>query len=194
MPAATGFRFPLAKPWAGPNDARRQRPAIPTDQTLGRMGRFHRHSTLQMPPHLWLGLAGLLLAAVLIGLDSDGLLLVGGLAALLLALLSGSAPLLPLAGQLLIFAALVGVAYGLVRRWSMDRGERAIPPAAGAELAEVIAAFDKRGEGRVRWQGQSWAARNLEPARPLARGSTVLVMGREGTRLQVLPHGDAPCS
>jgi membrane protein implicated in regulation of membrane protease activity len=111
-----------------------------------------------------------------------------------LALLSGSAPLLPLAGQLLIFAALVGVAYSLVRRWSMDRGERAIPPAAGAELAEVIAAFDQRGEGRVRWQGQSWAARNLEPTRPLARGSAVLVMGREGTRLQVLPHGDAPSS
>ena len=147
-----------------------------------------------MPPLLWLGLACLLLAAVLIGLDSDGLLLVGGLAALLLTLLSGSAPLLPAGGQLLVFAALVGVAYGLVRRWSMDRGERTIPPAAGAELAEVIAAFDQRGEGRVRWQGQSWAARNLEPGRPLTSGSAVIVMGREGTRLQVLPHGDSRSS
>ena len=147
-----------------------------------------------MPPLLWLGLACLLLAAVLIGLDSDGLLLVGGLAALLLTLLSGSAPLLPAGGQLLVFAALVGVASGLVRRWSMDRGERTIPPAAGAELAEVIAAFDQRGEGRVRWQGQSWAARNLEPGRPLTSGSAVIVMGREGTRLQVLPHGDSRSS
>jgi membrane protein implicated in regulation of membrane protease activity len=147
-----------------------------------------------MPPLLWLGLACLLLAAVLIGLDSDGLLLVGGLAALLLTLLSGSAPLLPLGGQLLVFAALVGVAYSLMRRWSMARGERAIPPAAGAELAEVIMAFDQRGEGRVRWQGQSWAARNLEPDRPLTSGSSVMVMGREGTRLQVLPHGDSRSS
>ena len=147
-----------------------------------------------MPPLLWLGLACLLLAAVLIGLDSDGLLLVGGLAALLLTLLSGSAPLLPLGGQLLVFAALVGVAYSLMRRWSMARGERAIPPAAGAELAEVITAFDQRGEGRVRWQGQSWAARNLEPDRPLTSGSYVMVMGREGTRLQVLPHGDSRSS
>jgi membrane protein implicated in regulation of membrane protease activity len=147
-----------------------------------------------MPPLLWLGLAGLLLTAVLIGLDSDGLLLVGGLAALLLALLSGSAPLLPLGGQLLVFAALVAVAYSLVRRWSMARGERAIPPAAGAELAEVITAFDQRGEGRVRWQGQSWAARNLEPGRPLTSGSAVIVMGREGSRLQVLPHGDSRSS
>ena len=141
-----------------------------------------------MPPLLWLGLAGLLLTAVLIGVDNDGLLLVGGLAALLLALLSGSAPLLPVGGQLLVFAALVAVAYGLVRRWSMARGERAIPPAAGAELAQVITTFDQRGEGRVRWQGQSWAARNLEPGRPLTSGSAVIVMGREGTRLQVLPH------
>jgi membrane protein implicated in regulation of membrane protease activity len=143
-----------------------------------------------MPPLLWLGLAGLLLTAVLIGVDNDGLLLVGGLAGLVLALLSGSAPLLPVGGQLLVFAALVAVAYSLVRRWSMARGERAIPPAAGAELAEVITAFDQRGEGRVRWQGQSWAARNLEPARPLISGSAVIVMGREGTRLQVLPHGE----
>ena len=141
-----------------------------------------------MPPLLWLGLAGLLLTAVLIGADSDGLLLVGGLAALLLTLLSGRAPLLPVGGQLLVFAALVAVAYSLVRRWSMARGERAIPPAAGAELAQVITTFDQRGEGRVRWQGQSWAARNLEPGRPLTSGSAVIVMGREGTRLQVLPH------
>jgi membrane protein implicated in regulation of membrane protease activity len=52
----------------------------------------------------------------------------------------------------------------------------------------VIDAFDAGGEGRVRWQGQSWAALNLEPSRPLAPGSEVVVMGREGTRLQVLPR------
>ena len=39
-----------------------------------------------MPPLLWLGLGALLLSLVLIGFDSDGLLLVGGLAALLLVL------------------------------------------------------------------------------------------------------------
>lgn len=141
-----------------------------------------------MPPLLWLGLAGLLLTAVLLGLDSDGLLLVGGLAALVLVLLASALPQLAAAPQWLVFAALVGAAYTLVRRWSRRQGERAIPPAAGAELAEVIAPFDLEGEGRVRWQGQSWAARNLEPSRQLPSGSAVTVMGREGTRLQVLPR------
>jgi membrane protein implicated in regulation of membrane protease activity len=139
-------------------------------------------------PLLWLGLAALLLTAVLLGLDSDGLLLLGGLAALLLVLLASALPQLAAAPQLLVFVALVGVAYTLVRRWSRRQGERVIPPAAGAELAEVIAPFDLEGEGRVRWQGQSWAARNLEPSHPLANGSAVTVMGREGTRLQVLPR------
>ena len=139
-------------------------------------------------PLLWLGFGALLLSLVLIGIDSDGLLLVGGLAALLLVLLANALPQLAAAPQLLLFAALVGVAYTLVRRWSSRHGERAIPPAARAELAEVIAPFDLEGEGRVRWQGQSWAARNLEPSRLLPSGSAVTVMGREGTRLQVLPR------
>jgi hypothetical protein len=139
-------------------------------------------------PLLWLGLGALLLTLVLIGLDSDGLLLLGGLAALLLVLLASALPQLAMVPQLLIFAALVGVAYTLVRRWSRHQGERTIPPAAGAELAEVIAPFDQEGEGRVRWQGQSWAARNLEPSHRLPNGSAVTVMGREGTRLQVLPR------
>ena len=142
-------------------------------------------------PLLWLGFGALLLSLVLIGLDSDGLLLVGGLAALVLVLLGSALPQLATAPQLLMFAALVGVAYTLVRRWSRRHGERAIPPATGAELAEVISPFDLEGEGRVRWQGQSWAARNLEPSRQLINGSAVTVMGREGTRLQVLPRDQA---
>ena len=139
-------------------------------------------------PLLWFALAGLLLAAVLLGLDSDGLLLVAALAALLLTLLSGLLPQLPLAALLLLFSAVVLVGYALLRRWSGRQGERTIPPAAGAELAEAIAGFDERGEGRVRWLGQSWAARNLDPGQPIAAGSAVLVMGREGTCLQVLPR------
>jgi membrane protein implicated in regulation of membrane protease activity len=40
----------------------------------------------------------------------------------------------------------------------------------------------------VRWQGQSWAAQNMDPRQPLSTGSRVSVLGREGTRLQVLPQ------
>ena len=144
------------------------------------------------PPLIWLGLGCLLLVAVLFGLDSDGLLLVGGLMALLLVLIGTALPQMALAPQLLLFAGLAGLAYSLVRRWSLRQGERAIPPAAGAEQATVIAPFNALGEGRVRWQGQSWAARSLEPSRPLAVGSAVTVMGRDGIRLQVLPRDPEP--
>ncbi|MCS5692019.1 NfeD family protein [Cyanobium sp. FGCU-6] len=135
---------------------------------------------------LWLLLALGLLALVLVGIDSDGLLLVGGLAGLLLALLSALLPLPPLV-QLLLWGALVAGGYVLLRRWSARHGERTIPPAAGAEQAEVIAGFDADGLGRVRWQGQSWAALNLDPSLRPAAGSRVTVLGREGTRLRVLP-------
>ncbi len=140
---------------------------------------------------LWLALAALLLVLVLVGADSDGLLLIAGLAALLLGLLTTALPVLPLAAQLLLFAGLVGVAYLGLRRWSAGRQARVIPPSSRAELAEVISPFDAQGEGRVRWQGQSWAALNLAPDQTLPTGTQVTVMGREGTRLQVLPRQQA---
>ena len=97
---------------------------------------------------------------------------------------------LPLAGppQLALFVVFTAAGYGWLRLSSRNRDEKAIRPAAGAELAEVIEAFDGRGEGRVRWQGQSWAAQNMEPQHGLPAGSRVTVLGREGTRLQVLPQ------
>jgi membrane protein implicated in regulation of membrane protease activity len=142
---------------------------------------------LLSPPFLWLGLACLLLMVVLIGADSDGLLLIGGLAALLLVVAS-SLLALPGPAQLLLYGLLAAAGYGWLRASSRNRREQAIRPAAGAELAEVIEAFDSRGEGRVRWQGQSWAALNMEPLQDLPPGSRVTVLGREGTRLQVLPQ------
>jgi len=135
---------------------------------------------------LWLLLALGLLALVLVGIDTDGLLLVGGLSGLLLALVSAVAPLPPVA-QILLWGLLVAGGYGLLRRWSSRHGERTIPPSAAAEQAEVIAGFDAEGLGRVRWQGQSWAALNLDPSVRPGAGSRVTVLGREGTRLRVLP-------
>ena len=135
---------------------------------------------------LWLLLALGLLALVLVGIDSDGLLLLGGLAGLILVLVS-SLLVLPPVVQVLLWGALVAGGYGLLRRWSARHGERTIPPAAGAEQAEVITGFDAQGLGRVRWQGQSWAALNLDPTLSPGAGSWVTVLGREGTRLRVLP-------
>ena len=138
-------------------------------------------------PLFWLFLSGLLLLVEALGIDGDGLLFVGALAGLLLTLVAALSPL-PAALQVVLWAALVAAGSLALRRWLARDAERRIPPAAGAEQAEVIAAFNREGQGRVRWQGQSWAADNLEPERPLPMGSVVTVMGREGTRLQVLPR------
>jgi hypothetical protein len=69
---------------------------------------------------LWLGLAGLLLLLVLVGIDSDGLLLIGGLAALLLTLVSS---LLPMAGplQVVLYALLAAAGYAGLRLASQTR-------------------------------------------------------------------------
>jgi membrane protein implicated in regulation of membrane protease activity len=139
------------------------------------------------PPALWLILGLTLLLLSLAGLDSDGLLFLAALTSLLLTLLTALLPL-PAWAQILIAALLSGASTVALRRWAGRSQERAIPPAANAGSAEVIVAFDARGQGRVLWQGQSWAALNLEPERPLSAGATVTVMGREGTRLQVLPQ------
>ncbi len=138
-------------------------------------------------PLFWLILSGVLLLLEAVGIDGDGLLFVGALASLLLTLVAALLPL-PAALQVLLWAALLATGSLALRRWLARGGERRIPPAAGAEQAEVIAAFNREGQGRVRWQGQSWAADNLEPERSLPPGSQVTVMGREGTRLQVLPR------
>ena len=140
------------------------------------------------PPLLWFLSAAALLLLALLGVDNDGLLLVAGLCGLLLTLLVIAVPLLPPVVQVLLFVGLVVVGYALLRRWARLQRERPVPLSAAAERAEVISGFERDGQGRVRWQGQSWAAVNLAPETALPAGSEVTVMGRDGTCLQVLPR------
>ncbi|MGB5136141.1 MAG: NfeD family protein [Prochlorococcaceae cyanobacterium] len=134
---------------------------------------------------IWLvvGLTLLLLEAL--GAEFEGLL-AGALAALTVSLATALLPL-PAAVQLLLFILLTGVLLLGLQRWSQRRRERTIPVSHAADQAQVLSGFEAGGEGRVRWQGQSWAATNLEPQRPLLPGQAVMVMGREGTHLQVVP-------
>lgn len=138
---------------------------------------------------IWLLLGLALLLVELLGADFDGLL-AGAIAALVLSLLSGLATWPPLL-QVASFAGLTAALLALLARWSRRRSP-SIPAAGSGEHGAVISGFGPSSEGRVRWQGQSWAAVNLAPERPLQSGEPVLVMGRDGTRLQVLPEADAP--
>jgi membrane protein implicated in regulation of membrane protease activity len=140
-----------------------------------------------MHPLIWLAGGGMLLLLELLFPSVDGFL-IGGVAALLL---SAVTALLPLAAplQLTLFSLLFLGGYAGLRRWSL-RG-RPTPSALsepGSERAEVIQPFDGQGRGRVRWQGQSWAADLLESgsAEGPRAGEEVTVLRREGTRLQVL--------
>ena len=65
-------------------------------------------------------------------------------------------------------------------------------PPPRADQADVISSFAADGRGRVQWKGQSWAAQNLEPSRPLSQGERVEVMGREGNCLQVMAQEQGP--
>lgn len=145
-------------------------------------------------PVLWLLLGTALLTLALLGIDTDGLILIGGITALLLTLATAVLPLPPLLTAAL-FVGVSAAGYGWLRRWSRRQREAALPSSSHAEHAEVISGFGSGddpdcGHGRVRWQGQSWAADNLEGGRVLQPGAQVLVMGRDGTRLQVLPQSD----
>ena len=107
------------------------------------------------------------------------------IAALMVSAVTALGPL-PLALQLSAFVIITVAGTLWLMRWSAHRNPDPISQRQRQDLAEVISAFPQGGEGRVRWRGQSWAAASLELERALADGEKVLVIGRDGTQLQVM--------
>lgn len=181
-PGARPFQLQFSTAWL----------AVPA--LLASSSASHPTVSAMAPPLLWfLSAAGLLLLS-LSGVDNDGLLLVAGLCGLLLSLVVIALPWLPPLVQVLVFVALVVGGYALLRHWARRQRERPVAVSAAAERAEVISGFDRDSQGRVRWQGQSWAAVNLAPETALPAGTEVMVMGRDGTCLQVLPRRNSDAS
>ncbi len=140
------------------------------------------------PPLIWFLVGLALLALEWLGAEFDGVL-AAAVAALGVSVLTALLPGLAAGGQVLLFAAATSGLLLVLQRWSRRRA-RAIPASGSRDQATVISGFAaESAEGRVRWQGQSWAATNLEPERSLAPGELVLVMGRDGNQLQVLRSG-----
>ena len=134
----------------------------------------------------WFVLAVLLLAIALFGADFDGLL-PAVLAGLSLSVITAALPGLTIPLQALLFGGLTAGLLLALQRWARRRRSAAIPAGGSSDRGQVISGFEAGQElGRVRWQGQSWAACNLEPGQALPPGAAVVVMGREGNRLQVL--------
>ncbi|MFL0769748.1 MAG: NfeD family protein [Prochlorococcus sp.] len=136
-------------------------------------------------PLIWLVLAGLLLALGLAQPSVDSLIF-AALGALLVSILSGIIAI-PALLQILLFAGIALAGSLWLKRLSRRRHPSAAALRQSQDLAEVIAPICTGGEGRVRWQAQSWAAISIDKQTTLKVGDQVLVIGRHGTRLQVLP-------
>ena len=148
------------------------------------MDSAHHLPSMALASLIWLLVGVALLAIEWLGADFDGLL-ESAVAALVVSVLCALVPLPPLL-QVGVFAGLSGLGLLALRRWERRSRERAIPASSHSQRAEVIAGFEGGPEGRVRWQGQSWAATNLATGQSLPPGTAVTVMGRDGNRLQVL--------
>ena len=136
-------------------------------------------------PLIWLLVAGVLLVMELVQPSFDGLMFAvfGGLVvSVLTALVS-----LPIWMQILLFGLITVLGTLWLSRWSARRNPRPGRRRLKEDTAEVLDTIQPGGEGRVRWHGQSWAASSLDVETPLQPGDRVLVISREGTRLQILP-------
>ncbi len=135
---------------------------------------------------IWLAIAIVLLILEVTTASFEGLM-VAAVAALLLSILTALVSLPPLL-QVAFFVALTVIGTAWITRWSSRRTPSSEPFHLQEEHAEVIASIPAGGQGRVRWRGQSWSAVSLDPAVDLNKNDVVMVMGREGTQLQVLPQ------
>ena len=135
-------------------------------------------------PLIWLLVAAVLLALELAQPSFDGLIF-AALAALVVSVLTALGSW-PLGLQVGLFIAITLAGTLWLMRWSAERSPETVNRRHQEDLAEVIDPIPAGGDGRVRWHGQSWAASSLDLDRDLSDGDQVLVVGREGTQLQVM--------
>ena len=146
--------------------------------------------SLLWSPLIWLLVAGVLLVVELVQPSFDGLMF-GVFAGLVVSVLTAFLPL-QVWLQILLFSVITVLGTLWLSRWSARRNPRPGRRRLKEDTAEVLATIQPGGEGRVRWHGQSWAASSLDIETPLQAGDRVLVISREGTRLQVLPTPPSP--
>ena len=130
-------------------------------------------------------MAGLLLAIELAQPSFDGLLF-AALGALLVSIITAITPI-GLILQLILFLLITATGTLWLTRWSSRRNPSPEKLRLREDVAEVLTPIAAGGDGRVRWHGQSWAASSIDLETKIDAGDQVVVMGRDGTKLQVLP-------
>ncbi|MDP6170975.1 MAG: NfeD family protein [Prochlorococcus sp.] len=133
-------------------------------------------------------MAGLLLAIELAQPSFDGLLF-AALGALLVSIITAITPigLIGLILQLILFLLITATGTLWLTRWSSRRNPSPEKLRLREDVAEVLTPIAAGGDGRVRWHGQSWAASSIDLETKIDAGDQVVVMGREGNKLQILP-------
>ncbi|HJL68470.1 MAG TPA: NfeD family protein [Prochlorococcaceae cyanobacterium Gl_MAG_24] len=130
-------------------------------------------------------MAGLLLAIELAQPSFDGLLF-SALGALLVSIITAITPI-GLILQLILFLLITATGTLWLTRWSSRRNPSPEKLRLREDVAEVLTPIAAGGDGRVRWHGQSWAASSIDLETKIDAGDQVVVMGREGNKLQILP-------
>lgn len=130
---------------------------------------------------LWLLLgAGLCLAELVV--PTAFVAAVMGLSALIVALVSMVLPSPPL--QVALWMLLSVAAIRAARQWVDRPGPKHYWDAIeGRTLTDIAPGRD----GRVLYEGQSWAARCRDPHQAIASATPVYVVGRQGTTLWIMP-------
>ncbi|TAD77671.1 MAG: NfeD family protein [Oscillatoriales cyanobacterium] len=128
---------------------------------------------------LWLG-AGLCLAELVV--PTAFVAAVMGLSALIVALVSMVLPSPPL--QVALWMLLSVAAIRAARQWVDRPGPKHYWDAIeGRTLTDIVPGH----QGRVLYEGQSWAARCGDPHQAIAAATPVYVVGRQGTTLWIMP-------
>ncbi|BAC90116.1 NfeD family protein [Gloeobacter violaceus] len=109
-----------------------------------------------------------------------------GTAALLMLLVGPSIPSLFL--QLFVFALIASGLILLTRRLVPKASTDLERPDYSAQ-ATITRAIEPGGMGRVAFEGTTWNARCDTSDRPLPAGTKVMVLGRQGNVLDVMPLG-----
>jgi membrane protein implicated in regulation of membrane protease activity len=139
-------------------------------------------SIFSSPTELWL-LAGAMLCLAELFLPTAFVAFMMGLSAFTVALVSLVLPNVNL--QVVLWMAFSAVFVLGSRRLVPKRNAKVLEDAKEAETLTEIPAG---GAGRVIYQGNSWRARCADDAVAIAPSQNVIVVGREGTTLIVMPE------